>query len=295
VIQPAAATDALDAAVRAPLAGVVVNGALAAVKITTGILGNSYALVADGIESTSDILSSLIVWSGLRISLRPADELHPYGYGKAEALAGIAGSLALLLAAALIALQSVREILTPHHLPHWSTLVVLAAVVLTKETLARWVGKRGRQVGSTALESDAWHHRSDALTSLAAFIGISIGLLGGPGYEPADDWAALVACGVIAFTGVRLLRLSVRDILDRSPSREFEHKVRDIALQVPGVLAIDKCRIRKSGLMYLVDIHVQVAGDATVREGHSIGGRVRSALRSSSLRIADVLVHIEPH
>src|SRR5207237_6287369 len=139
----------------------------------------------------------------------------------------------------LIAVQSVHEIRTPHHLPHWSTLVVLAAVVLTKETLARWVSKRGRQVGSTALESDAWHHRADALTSLAAFVGISIGLLGGPGYEAADDWAALVACGVIVFTGLRLFLLAVQDILDRSPSREFEQKVRDLALRVPGVLAID--------------------------------------------------------
>lgn len=293
--QPVATAESLDAAADAPLAGVVINAILAAVKITAGILGNAYALVADGIESTSDIISSLIVWAGLRFSLRRPDETHPYGYGKAESLAGIAGALALLLAAALIAAQSVREILTPHHLPHWSTLVVLAAVVATKETLARWVSKRGRQFGSTALESDAWHHRSDALTSLAAFIGISIGLVGGPGYEAADDWAALVACVVIGFTGVRLLGLAIRDILDRSPSREYEQKVRDVALHVPGVLAIDKVRIRKSGLMYLVDIHVQVAGDASVREGHAIGGRVRWTLRHSPLRIADALVHIEPH
>jgi len=287
--------DAIDDAVRAPLAGVVINGILAIVKISAGLLGNSYALVADGIESTSDILSSLIVWSGLRVSLRPADEKHPYGYGKAESLAGIAGSASLLLSAALIAWQSVREILTPHHLPHWSTLLVLIAVVVTKESLARWMSKRGRQVESTALETDAWHQRADALTSLAAFIGISIALLGGPGYEPADDWAALAACGVIAFTGIRLLKVSIQDILDRSPPAEVEKAVRDAALRVPGVLAIEKCRIRKSGLKYLVDIHVQVAGEASVREGHAIGGRVRSALKKSPLRIADALVHIEPH
>lgn len=272
----------------------VLNAILAAVKIAAGVLGNSYALIADGIESTSDILSSSIIWAGLRFSVRPADELHPYGYGKAEALAGIAGALALLVAAALIAIQSIREILTPHHLPHWSTLVVLAAVVVTKEALARWMAARGRQVGSVAIESDAWHHRSDALTSFCAFVGISIGLLGGPGYEPADDWAALAACFVIVFTGLRLLRLAIRDILDRSPSKEFEQSVRSFASQVPGVLGVEKCRVRKSGLQYLVDIHVQVAGDATVREGHAIGGHVRAALRNSPLRIADVLVHIEP-
>jgi cation diffusion facilitator family transporter len=293
--QPAESTDALDAAVQTPLISVAINGLLAAIKITAGVLGSSYALVADGIESTSDIVTSLIVWVGLRFSLRAADAAHPYGYGKAESLAGIVGAVALLAAAALIAVQSVHEILTPHQLPHWSTLLVLAAVVLTKETLARWVSRRGEQVDSTALAGDAWHHRSDALTSLAAFIGISIGIAGGPGYEAADDWAALVACLIIAYTGLNLLGLAVGDILDRSPSHELEQKVRTIALAVPGVLAIEKCRIRKAGLRYLVDIHVQVAGDATVREGHAIGGRVRAALRQSPLRVADALVHIEPH
>jgi cation diffusion facilitator family transporter len=167
--EPSSTADAIDEAVRAPLAGVAINGILAIVKISAGLLGNSYALVADGIESTSDILSSLIVWSGLRLSLRPADEKHPWGHGKAESLAGIAGSAALLLSAALIAWQSVREIATPHHLPHWSTLLVLIAVVVTKETLARWMSNHAKQVESRALESDAWHQRSDALTSLAAF------------------------------------------------------------------------------------------------------------------------------
>jgi len=195
----------------------------------------------------------------------------------------------------MIAVQSIREIVTPHHLPHWSTLVVLVVVVVTKELLARWVGQRGEAFDSSALQGDAWHHRADALTSAAAFIGISIGLIGGPGYEPADDWAALVACVVIAAGGVALLRRSVREMLDRAPPAEFENQVRALADEVPGVLAIEKCKIRKSGLEYFVEIHVEVDGDATVRHGHEIAHRVRDALTGSPHRIKDALVHIEPH
>jgi cation diffusion facilitator family transporter len=277
-----------------PLIGVAVNAALAMLKIVAGIFGNSYALIADGLESTSDIVTSLIVWGGLRVAATPADERHPYGYGKAEALAGSVAAIALLAAAVVIAVQSVREIFTPHHLPHWSTLLVLVAVIITKELLARWMGQIGSAENSSSLQADAWHHRSDAITSLAAFVGITIGLIGGPGYEPADDWAALLACLVIGFSGIRLLRVSVREVLDAAPPAVFEQQVRELALQVPGVKAIEKCRIRKSGLRYFIEIHVEVDGQATVHEGHMIGGKVRRALRESPLKIADAFVHIEP-
>jgi len=277
-----------------PLIGVAVNAALAMLKIVAGIFGNSYALIADGLESTSDIVTSLIVWGGLRVAATPADERHPYGYGKAEALAGSVAAIALLAAAVVIAVQSVREIFTPHHLPHWSTLLVLVAVIITKELLARWMGQIGSAENSSSLQADAWHHRSDAITSLAAFVGITIGLIGGPGYEPADDWAALLACLVIGFSGIRLLRVSVREVLDAAPPAVFEQRVRELALQVPGVKAIEKCRIRKSGLRYFIEIHVEVDGNATVHEGHVIGGKVRRALRESPLKIADAFVHIEP-
>ncbi len=277
-----------------PLVGVAVNAALATVKILAGFFGNSYALIADGIESTSDIVTSLVVWGGLRVSVAPADERHPYGYGKAEALAGIVASLALLAAAGMIAYQSVREILTPHHLPHWSTLLVLVLVVTTKVILARWMGDIGEEAQSTSLQADAWHHWTDALTSIAAFVGITIGLIGGPGYEPADDWAALIACVVIVFSGLNLLRMAVRELLDAAPAKEFEQKVRDLAAGIDGVRDLDKCRIRKSGTRYFVELHVEVDGQTTVQQGHDIGGRVRSALRNSPLRIADAFIHIEP-
>jgi len=277
-----------------PLVSVAVNAALASIKILAGFFGNSYALIADGIESTADIVTSLVVWGGLRVSGAPADERHPWGYGKAEALAGVVASLALLAAAGTIAVQSVREIRTPHHLPHWSTLVVLVVVVATKALLARWMGEIGQEAESTSLQADAWHHWADVITSLAAFAGIGVGLLGGPGWEPADDWAALLACTVIAWTGVNLLVMAVRELLDAAPAKEMEERVRALAAGVEGVAALDKCRIRKSGTRYFVELHVEVDGDAPVREGHAIGGRVRAALRASPLKIADAFIHVEP-
>ncbi|MFM8402669.1 MAG: cation diffusion facilitator family transporter, partial [Pirellula sp.] len=195
-------------------------------KILAGVFGNSYALIADGIESTADIVSSLVVWGGLRVAGTPANDRHPYGYGKAEALAGVVAALGILVAALIIAIQAIREILTPHHLPHWSTLLILVLVVGVKETLARWTSRVGEKADSVALRADAWHHRADAISSVAAFIGISIALIGGPGYEPADDWAALVACMVIAYSGLRLLYITARDILDAAPPKEVEDQVR---------------------------------------------------------------------
>ncbi len=279
---------------RATLWAVVLGTGLATVKIGAGVLGNSYALIADGIESLLDIFSSLVVWGGLRIAAIPPDQNHPYGHGKAEALAALAVSLTLLLAAAALAVQSVREILTPHHAPAPFTLAVLAAVVLVKEALFAWISRLGRAIRSTALAADAWHHRSDALTSAVAFVGICLALVLGEGWESMDDWAALVACGIIGFNGVRLARLAVADVMDAAASPELERGIRDTARGVPGVLDVDKCFARKSGLGWLVDLHVVVDGRLPVTEGHRIGHEVQRALRASALGVLDVLVHIEP-
>jgi cation diffusion facilitator family transporter len=280
---------------KVPLVGVAVNTTLALLKILGGVFGNSYALIADGIESTADIVTSLVVWGGVRVAETPANERHPYGYGKAEGLAGVVAALGILIAAIVIAVQSIREILTPHHLPHWSTLLVLIFVVVIKESLARWTGRMGEQVDSVSLQADAWHHRADALSSFAAFVGITIALVGGKGYEPADDWAALVACMVIGYSGIRLLQMTARDLMDAAPPKETEERVREIAGGVLGVKAVEKCRIRKSGTMLFVEIHIEVDGKSTVEEGHRVGGAVRAALRGGGLRIADAFVHIEPY
>lgn len=284
----------LEHGMRAVVLGVMANLSLAVIKVITGVVGNSYALIADGIESTADVVSSLIVWMGLRIASQPADEDHPYGHGKAESIAGAIAALGLLTAAAIIAVQSIYEIHTPHHAPEWYTLVVLVVVIGVKEFLARRVLKASDALESTSLKVDAWHHRSDALTSAAVAIGIAVALWGGPGYESADDWAALVACAVIAVNGLILLRFAVREIMDESVPASTQDQIRLVAGAVHGVQAIEKVRVRKSGVGLFMDIHVQVDGQMTVRDSHAIGHRVKDALLASGLRIEDVVVHIEP-
>lgn len=280
---------------RTTIIGIFANALLACIKGLAGIVGNSYALLADAVESSTDVFSSLVVLSGLRIAKAPPDEDHPYGHGKAEPLAAAVVSLALVVAAIGIAVQSIREIHLPHHSPAPFTLIVLVGVVITKESLFRFVFKTGQSVNSTAVKTDAWHHRSDALTSLAAFIGISIALIGGRGYEQADDWAALFASGVIAFNGIRLLRPAILEAMDTAPSSEVVEQVLNTAGRVEGVVGLDKCLVRKMGFDYYVDLHVIVDGNLPVRQAHKIGHDVKDRLRAEHSYIKDVLVHIEPH
>jgi cation diffusion facilitator family transporter len=272
-----------------------INIVLAVSKVAAGIFGNSYALVADGIESTADSVTAMIVWIGLRISARPPDSTHPYGHGKAESIAALVVSLFVLGAAGLIAFQSVRGISSPQHTPAPYTLLVLVAVIVIKEIMFRKIHRIGDEIHSGALKSDAWHHRSDAITSLAAFIGISIALIGGEGYEVADDWAALAACLVIAYNGTRLVFVASNDIMDAAPPQETQDAVRRIAKETDGVVDVEKCRVRKSGLGLLLDIHVVVDGDITVRRGHDIAHQVQNRLHRALPEIRDVVVHIEPH
>jgi len=273
---------------------IAINLVLALVKISVGVVGNSYALIADGIESTTDIFSSLVVWSGLQVSTKPPDQNHPYGHGKAESLAGLAVAMFLIAAAIFIAVQAIGEISSSNESPAWYTLFVLALIIVIKEWLFRRMYRVGSELDSSSLKSDAWHHRSDAITSVAAFVGISIALLGGEQYAAADDWAALLACAVIFANGVRLLRPAMDEVMDASAPGDVKEQVVTIASAVEGVKAIEKCRIRKSGLGYLMDIHVEVDGEITVTEGHGIGHRVKDRLVESSLPISDVVIHIEP-
>ena len=274
--------------------GIVANFFLAVVKIVTGLVGNSQALVADGVESTADIIGSVIVWGGLRISALPPDDKHPYGHGKAEPVAGVLVALALLVAAGFIAFHSIHEIQRPHHLPEWYTLVVLGLVIVLKEWLFRKVNAVGEDLGSSALRGEAWHHRSDAITSAAVFIGILVAWAGGPGYESADDWSALLACSVIVWNGFRLLSGAMDELMDASPGEAVVALVRQRASGVVGVSGIGRIRMRKSGMGLMVDIHVKVPGSMSVHEGHSVAHGVEDVLSTSELRICYVSVHIEP-
>ncbi|AOS43814.1 Ferrous-iron efflux pump FieF [Lacunisphaera limnophila] len=280
---------------RLVLRGIVLNAVLAAVKLAGGVFGHTYALIADAAESLLDILSSLLVWAGFQVAARPPDEDHPYGHGKAESLSGLMVAAFIFLMAGWVAWHAVREINTPHQGPAWWTLLVLAAVIAAKLWFSRRMGAAGEEVGSTALGIEALHHWSDAMTSAAAFIGISIAIWGGPGWETADDWAALFACVIIAFNGLGMLKKALGDVMDTAAPENFEREVRALALAVPGVAALDKVRVRKSGLSHLVDIQVRVDGGLSVREGHAIAHAVKDALTASGTHaISDVTVHVEP-
>jgi cation diffusion facilitator family transporter len=283
------------ASARLVLRGIALNAALAAVKFAGGIFGHTYALVADGAESTLDILSSLLVWAGFRVAARPPDADHPYGHGKAEPLTALAVAVFVFAMAGWVAWHAVHEIITPHEGPKWWTLPLLAGVVAVKIWFSRRIGAAGEAAGSTALGIEALHHWSDAVTSATAFVGIAIALAGGKGWEAADDWAALFGCVVIAFNGAGMFGKALRDVMDTAVPAEFENEVRALALAVPGVGALDKVRVRKSGLSHLVDIQVRVNGELTVREGHAIAHAVKDALIASAPHaITDVSVHIEP-
>lgn len=284
----------LDRGVQAAQVGLLANVCLAVIKLLAGLLGHSYALVADAIESSADVFSSLIVWGGLHLSGRSADEDYPFGYGKAEPLAAAVVGLLLVGAGGGVAIQAVREIQTPHHAPASWTLAVLVAVVVTKEILFRRVFRVGKEVASRAVEGDAWHHRSDALTSAAAAVGITVALVGGPGWEAADDWAALVAAGVILVNGALILKPAVEDLMDRSPEPAVVGAIAGVAAGVPGVAAIEKLAVRRSGLALFVDIHVQADPAMSLHDAHVLSGIVKSTLRREVPAIQGVLVHMEP-
>ena len=276
------------------LLGIGANVALVLGKGTAGVVGHSYALIAEAIESGTDILSSLIVWLGLRTAAREPDENHPYGHGKAEPLAAIMVALALVAAAAYIATEGILHILTPQQLPAPFTLAVLAIVIAIKETLYRRVNKVGKEVDSSAVKADAWHYRADVITSCTAFIGISIALIGGKGYESADDWAALVACCFIVFNAYHIFRPAFGEIMDEAPAGTWAEDVRALAEAVPGVVATEKCYVRKMGFEFFADLHVIVDGTINVREGHDIAHAVKATIMQAKPAVYNVLVHIEP-
>ena len=291
----AAAQRDAHASARLVLRGIALNAALAAAKFAGGIFGNTYALIADAAESTLDIFSSALVWTGFRVASRPPDANHPYGHGKAEPLAALAVALFIFAMAGWVAVHAVHEIITPHRAPKWWTLLLLAVVIAAKLWFSRRVRVAGIATDSTALDVEAVHHWSDAVTSAAVFVGIAIALIGGDGWESADDWAALLACAIIALNGAHILKKSLGDVMDSAVPQRFENEVRALALDVPGVGALDKVRMRKSGLSYLVDIQVRVDGEMSVRAGHDIAHAVKDALLASARhRISDVTVHVEP-
>ena len=287
--------ERLQHSLRATAIGMVSNSLLAAIKLVAGIAGHSSALVADAIESFADVASSIVVWRAMVFAHRPPDESHPYGHGKAETLGAAAVSLILLAASVFIVVGAANDIAAPHDGPAPFTLWVLLLVIFIKVILGRLVGRIGEQVDSLIVTADAWHHWSDAITSAAAAIGISIYLIGGPGFEAADEWAAIVAAVVIAFNGLRLLRPAIDELMDAHPQTGVGTRAEQIALTVPGVQGIEKCLGRKMGYHYILDMHMEVDGTMSVADAHTLSHQVKDAIRAEIPRVSEVTIHIEPH
>jgi len=292
--------NAVGRGIRSAQAGLLVNLCLVLAKLVAGVVGNAYVLIADAVESSTDIFAGLIVWRGLAIAAQPADEDHPFGHGKAEPLAAAAVALMLLGAAVGITIVAIDEIRTPHHMPAPFTLGVAAAVIVVKGILSRRVARVGAEVGSTAVMADAWHHRADAISSGAAFVGIAVALIGsrvsgGTGWEAADDWAALVAAAMIAVNGLVMLRPAVHALMDRAPGAEITREIAAAATAVAGVRAIEHLRVRPSGLDYLVDVHVQADPALSLHDAHILSGCVKGAIRRAVPNVSTVLIHMEPY
>lgn len=282
-------------AIKAAYFSIIGNIFLAVIKALAGFFGNSYALIADAIESTTDVFSSLLVLLGLRYAKRPPDENHPYGHGKIEPLVTFMVVAFLVTSATIIVIQSIENISTPHKTPASWTLVVLGAIIIWKEVSFQVVNRRGLETGSTALQADAWHHRSDAITSVIAFLGILVAVIFGEGFEVADDLAALVASGFILYNSYLIFRPALGEIMDENLYDELIEEIRERSDEVEGVVDTEKCFIRKSGMRYHVDLHARVEGSISVREGHDIAHRLKDHLREEIPNLGHVLIHIEPH
>ncbi|WP_306353827.1 cation diffusion facilitator family transporter [Flavobacterium sp. '19STA2R22 D10 B1'] len=280
---------------RTTLIGIIVSAILAVIKALGGIFGNSYALIADAIESGADVLTSTMLWFGLKWSLKPADEDHPYGHGKVEALVALGIALAMVLAAFVITHDSIHNIMVPHEAPAPYTLLILVGVILTKEILYRYVLKTGEEMKSNAVKADAFHHRSDAITSAAAFIGITIGIIGGKGYEVADDYAALFAAVLIVYNAYIIARPAIGELLDEALEPELLEDIKIIAGKVIGVEVVEKAQFRKMGTAYQVDMHIWVDKDLSVEKGHEISHMVKDAVLEQVPQVMNVHIHIEPY
>ena len=283
-----------ETAIKATYFSIAGNASLALIKGAAGVLGNSYALVADAIESTADIFASLLVLLGLKYAARPADENHPYGHGRIEPLVTFLVVGFLMTSATIIAYESIQNIGTPHALPKSWTLLVLGGIIIWKEVSFRLVMKKAEETNSSSLKADAWHHRSDAITSVAAFVGISIALCMGKGYEAADDWAALFAAGLIFYNSYHIFRPALGEILDEHLYDDLVAEIREVAGTVPGVLDTEKCLVRKAGMQYHVDLHATVSGDISVRQGHEIAHQLKDTLQRELPQLGNVLIHVEP-
>jgi len=279
---------------RAAFLGIAVSLGLGFVKLAGGVFGHSVALMSDAVHSFGDALTSAAVLGALLWSQRPADTEHPYGHTRAEAVAASNVALLLIISAFGVAWEALRTLDEPSPVPKPYTLAIAAGSIFLKEALYRYQSRVARLTGSTAMLATAWDHRLDAVGSLLVLAGLALATWGGPAWHAADHWAAVGVALVILWAGGTLFWASLQELMDRQADPEILAVVRREALAVPGVVGIEKLLVRKTGLEYLVDIHVEVNSEISVREGHAIAHAVKDRLVQKMVTVKDVLVHIEP-
>jgi cation diffusion facilitator family transporter len=282
-------------AILVTLLGVVMNAALAVGKLVGGWLGDSFALLSDAANSLGDVAISLGVLYALRVAQRPPDKEHPYGHTRAEGIAGLTVALLVGVAAAFIAWEAVQQLSEPHVVPARWTIAVAAVNLIIKEGLYHFSRRVGDRTGSTAIAATAWDHRADALCSAVVLVGLLAAVLGGPSWAVADDLAALAVAAAVMYSAAQLFIRAGRELMDMQADDTIVDQVRDSAADVSGVRGVETLWVRKSGLEYFADIHVEVDADLSVAEGHRIGHNVKDELLRSYPQLRDVLVHVEPY
>jgi cation diffusion facilitator family transporter len=285
----------IKTAINASYFSIIGNIALAIIKGLAGFFGHSYALIADAIESTTDIFASILVLMGLKYANKPADKNHPYGHGKAEPLITFLVVGFLITSAIIIMHEGIVNLGKQRELPKAWALIVLGIIIIWKEISYRFVVKKSKETGSSSLKADAWHHRSDAITSVTAFIGISMTLLLGEEFVNADIYAAFFAAIFILYNSYLIFRPALGEIMDENLHEDLIAEIRKVSLTVDGILDTEKCLIRKSGMKYHVDLHAIVEGKQSVKEGHYLAHKLKDKLQSEIESIEEVLIHIEPN
>ncbi len=281
-----------DGAVRITLVGLRVNLGLTAVKFGVGLVTGSMALVADGVHSLSDLVTDLVVLGGLRISRRPADSSHAYGHGKFETLATAVVALALFGAGGWIAGEAAVALAQGAvSVPGAAVAGVAAVSVVAKEWLFRATRQAARELRSSSLEANAWHHRSDALSSVAVLVG---GITASLGFVQGDQVAAIAVAILIAWAAVGILRGALYELAEGALPPEDQLKVTQAIASVAGVRSWHKLRTRSSGRGAFVDVHIQVDPEMSVADSHAIASEVEEAVRQALGRAASVVVHVEP-
>lgn len=274
--------------------GIGVNIFLVVLKSVGGLVTGSAALVADAFNSIGDVASSLAVHGGLWLAQQDEDEDHPYGHTKAESIAALSIAILIAFSAIALAIETVRRMNNAPAVPPMLAACIAAISAVIKEVMYWKTSRIGKTVDSRALQAIAWDHRSDALCSgLIAMTLFAAPYLGFAG-QYVDPALALFVCVLLIVVGIRLFRQTSLELMDQQADPAMTDAIRDIAEHNREVTQTEKLRVRKSGLEYFVDIHVQVDQNLTVNEGHRIGHDVKDAVMSDFPRVRDVLVHIEP-